>query len=1130
MKHTYLILAAALVLAALPARAQITSSTTTITHDSTFAQGRDFWFAEQSNYFGENLGGKYMRIYITSDENCTAFVGSGFTNGVPSVTQVVPITSHQISSFNIPLFWEVESSGIAENKVIEVWSNTSNLTVYNMSHQLYSSDGEYIIPTIGWGTDYVVAAYGALYEGNSYVFDLPSTCIVVANRDSTSVDITPSCNCRASVNSNYFFPAGQTFNIQLDRGQCVQLMSVKSESDSGFDLTGTIIHANYPVGVSGGSMEPDIPANFQYANHVEDMIPPVRTWGETYYPTNPIDSLPTHQFAQYLFISSVANQMIFRHSCDSGNNTECVIPNKYGIYWDEIAGAQKFFSDQPFLVVEYVNSSNYPDSIPGQGNPSEVRLNPREQFTKTVEFQAASTEGGEQPYVSYANVSVNINDETKTRFDGKSISSFPSQCADSSWEIFTVPNVTPGTHSVTNDDSGVGVTIYGYGLDETYSWSSPSGVATFQSPDSVAPRASISTECLESFIHLSDTGALASGLDMIRVDSIYNMNYTVDPNWLEGSESGTSDYTISVVNPSRPGIITVSVFDVAGNHTTIRSVYAPVIDSIKPPLQNLGTWESGPPKIAYDTLYNMGADAFDITELQLLNDNLGFSLFDSIGGSVDRSPVPPGQRRLIQIQFQAKDSSLVIDSILYGDSCFVQAVVVIGSGGAADFFVTSQSWPDELLTSPPTCYPKNVTIYNFSTDTLTIDKAFWKDILHFQAVSTFPVVIPPTPASKQFTIDYCPDNNSLITHDATQGSWTSPQVLEGKNESPRFDSLTGFAVAESETFVEDTIINDPCPSPSGDTAIAYFTIAATGTAPSTITIVIQSDPTDFSLVGRLDNGETWDPSTTPETLAVGQTAVISAEYVIPPGINKTVIDSLVAIDGAGDTIGGTALTVTVNGIYFAGTTNPDSLTFGPVPSQSQNPNATQKSFLITNESATSPLTIYSIGLQPGNYDSAFALSLFTIPGNAPVLFPTSSTPIILQVGQSLEVSVDFNDSLFDVATQQAQFDIETNSCPTISEILTASIAGAGVPEASVPLLNATILPAEDGSSLEIILPTDMIGPVRFQLVNVLGESVLRSTLNTGTQTVDASALPRGVYFYRLTSGQMSQSGKVILGE
>ena len=223
---------------------------------------------------------------------------------------------------------------------------------------------------------------------------------------------------------------------------------------------------------------------------------------------------------------------------------------------------------------------------------------------------------------------------------------------------------------------------------------------------------------------------------------------------------------------------------------------------MKPPLRNLSEyeWLQNLPTLAYDTLYNTGQSVFDISELHLLKGNVGFTLFDSIGGPLDLSPLQPGERRLIKITFEAIDSTPVIDSIVYGNTCWERSVALIGSGGAADFLVTDQNWPNELLTEPPICYPKTVTIYNFSPDTLTIDKVFWKDAFHFKAVSTFPVVIPPTPATAQFTIEYCPDPGSLTQEDATQGSWTSPQVLRGLTEVPHFDSLTGSAVAPSETF------------------------------------------------------------------------------------------------------------------------------------------------------------------------------------------------------------------------------------------------------------------------------------------------------------------------------------------
>ncbi len=1133
MKRTSILLAAALMLAAsTTAHAQLSSSVSTLKHDSTFAQGRDFWFAMQSNYWGIDLGGKYMRIYITSDQNCTAFVASQYVGGVAGAITPIPVTAYEISSYKIPEFWEMESSGIAENKVIHVYSNTADLAVYDLSHNPYTSDGSYIIPTIGWGTDYVVAAYGSLFEGGgSYGFDLPSTMMVVANQDSTVFSFTPPCDCRSSTSGNdagdpnstiIVFFADSTYTFTLNRGQCMEFMPVKSEADTGFDMTGTIIHANKPVGVEGGSVCPNIPADYPYCDHVEEMIPPIRTWDETYYATSPVQPPGETQkdAAMYLFISSQPGQTILRQTCDSSLRTECIIPKQFGVFWDELSLGQKFTSTAPFLVVQYLNGATYPDGNNGLGDPAEVVIPSRDQFTKNVVFETPLSVGNIVPYDDYAQIICRVDDAKNVLFDHKGILGFGAVCIDDTFEIFNIPHIAPSVHEVTSD-SGVGVYIYGYGYDETYAWGSTEQCKSFQSPDTAAPLATISTECLESFIHLSDTGALASKLDMIRLDSVYNMNFETDLNWVEGSETDTSGYSMTVVNPSKPGILIVSVFDCAGNHTTIRSAYTPIIDSMKPPLQNLGTWLSGPANIRFDTLYNTGQAVFDISELHLLKGNVGFSLFDSIGGPLDLSPLQPGERRLIKITFEAIETIPEFDSIIYGNSCWERSVALIGSGGQANFFVTSQSWPNAVLTQPPTCYPKTVTIFNFSTDTLTIDKAFWKDAFHFHAVSTFPITIPPAPASAQFTIEYCPDSNSLMTPDGTEGSWTSPDVLEGLTEVPHFDSLTGSAVAPSETFTQSIDTTFDCVLAS-ETATSAFTITATGTAPSTIARIAQYDSINFfNLTGTLDNGVSWNPVTTAQTLTPGQTALISVNYIVPDSNNVGFGDNFIAIDGFGDTIGGGPLFLTVNVNFNAGTLNPPSQTFVLPGFQVNNPALTTSSVALQNTARNAPLIVDTIALQELNqYNPAFTFSL-----PAGVTFPDT-----LPVGGTLPLTLDFNDSLFDVVKQQTQLIFTTNACAQISETLTAIVAGAGVKETIIPSLDATILPTDDGRALQIILPTNISGSVNFLLVNVLGESVLRSTFGVGTENIDASSLPRGVYFYRLTSGQMSQSGKVILGE
>src|SRR5277367_2359196 len=106
-----LLLSALLCLTFGSARAQISSMIISQRPDLP-PHGRDFWFAEQSNDWGQDLGGKYMSIFITAPNNCTANVEAG-----GSLTPV-PVTAYAISTFKVPEFWEMESSGEIENKGI----------------------------------------------------------------------------------------------------------------------------------------------------------------------------------------------------------------------------------------------------------------------------------------------------------------------------------------------------------------------------------------------------------------------------------------------------------------------------------------------------------------------------------------------------------------------------------------------------------------------------------------------------------------------------------------------------------------------------------------------------------------------------------------------------------------------------------------------------------------------------------------------------------------------------------------------------------------------------------------------------------------------------------------------------
>ncbi len=787
--------------------ARIQNQITTEQHAPPTA-GRDFWFGIPSNFWGVDNGGKYLRIYISSAKNTTAYVGVGVGGAV-----AVPVQAYNVSSFAVPFSWEMELSGIAETKAVHVWSNDADLTVYFMSDDFTTLDGSYIIPTIGWGTDYVVAGFGAISEPNG---DYPSEFTVAAASDKTVLEITPSCDIRrasgAGKNASIVaYPAGETFIDTLNRGESIQFMSDSATDVTGFDVTGTVIRSSNPVGVIGGSMCTNIPIDYPYCDHVEHMIPPVRTWGTVYYTTNFVQPAgqPGHDYGLYLFVASKAGQTFYRQDYGSGMHVECQLAGQYDLYWDELELAQKFWSDAPFMLVEYINSSSYPDGVNGLGDPAEVVIPSRGQYTKNVVFQTPISAGSQLPYDNYATIILKVGEVTQTTFDGKNLPQYRVQPIDDTFEVFTIPHVAPGVHVVTGDSSGVGVYTYGYGHDEAYAWSGPLGISTYRSPDTVAPKAMIKGACYESFVHLADSGMNPGGipqsqLTMIRLDSESNMAYFPNLNFLEGIGSDTSDYSMYVLDPTKPAYLQVEAFDVAGNRTTIASTYSPQTASIEPAVQYFGSDSTSSIKYAYDTLVNTGSVPYPFTKLALADGNLGFTL-DS---GMTPSTLQPGERRVLKISFQPTSSGSTVDGLLFGDSCSTEIAALVGNAGTADFSVSDARWLNESIPAPPAGYIMAVSIHNLSAWPITIDTGWWPD-RHFLADDRFPLAVPPT-SSVPFHIAYFPDDSSAMIPNRTLGTWTSPQVLasDGKTESIRTDSLIGNAAVASVAPVQSVSASD----------------------------------------------------------------------------------------------------------------------------------------------------------------------------------------------------------------------------------------------------------------------------------------------------------------------------------
>ncbi len=695
--------------------------TTTISSrggNNTNGIGRDYWLTMAQNF--ESQPGKYYELFVVSRSN--TIVNISVTGGS---TSRYPITAGQTLNFLVPLAWEMTTSGVVEAKGIHVWSNDADLVVDLLSRNPASSDGYTPIPTTGWGKEYVVASYGSLYTGSGGTsFDYPSELCVVASQNNTVINIVPSVDIRTS-NGKPDHKAHIPFTEMLNKGECVQYKAVLA-TDCGIDVTGSVITSNFPVGVVGASQCTNIPCEYRFCDHLCEMIPPIRSWGKTY------QTIPfaTRQLGDsYLVIGSKPGQNIYRN----GSKYASLVA-RYDFYLrPDIAEASLWTSDAPFMLVQYINSTEWETTQAGgnpnvTGDPSMVVINPVEQYTKHIIFQTPSlTSNG---FSNYANVIVNRDEISKTIFDGKPIASMKGttqfQIPNSNYTAFRIAFINPGKHEVVSD-SGMGVYIYGYGSNDAYSWNGNLGIAALNTSDTIPPSASVTGGCFTTHILIKDDRTNDSKVNSIVTDTLYNMSFTIDSNFITGSGADSSFYDLQILDSTKEAYATVSAYDIAGNRITTLSTYKPKFVKFSSVVLSFGTIDVGASDFLYDTICNVGALTYHFiaSSILLTQGSKGFAI-DSIGADGD---IAVGSCRVIKIKFTPTSPKTVMDTVRILDECFVIINPLIGNGGQPDFALSDENFKCHPIGT--TTKLSDVTITDLSKASITFDSVYIDDAMHF---------------------------------------------------------------------------------------------------------------------------------------------------------------------------------------------------------------------------------------------------------------------------------------------------------------------------------------------------------------------------------------------------------------
>jgi hypothetical protein len=347
-----------------------------------------------------------------------------------------------------------ESEGTFRN-TIQVTS-TSPVTAALMVDQEFAQEGYNAIPDTLLGFEYRAVSSDYATEGSVFA--------IIGVEDTTHVTITPIVETRSG------HPAGVPFMVTLNRGEVYQLLSRPFVD---FDVTGSLISADKPIGVVGGAECAHLPYGFRFGseytcNPLIEQIPHVDSWGREFVVA------PLNQQAQspYRLVAGCDNTTVLI------NGQEIARLNRGEFFDFAVDAILRIQCSQPSMLVQDVTNTaqGFGDINRPTGDPSMMMVAPRNQwgmsYSVATPFIAPrlddfSTSGTPVDWHHYVQVAAPLVAESSIRIDGRPVS-WVKRIDDGSYVVGSA-EVAEGFHTV-DAAAPIRVNTYGYSISDAYGY------------------------------------------------------------------------------------------------------------------------------------------------------------------------------------------------------------------------------------------------------------------------------------------------------------------------------------------------------------------------------------------------------------------------------------------------------------------------------------------------------------------------------------------------------------------------------------------------------------------------------------------------------------------------------------
>ncbi len=229
------------------------------------SRGQDFVIAFTDNIFEwQHIDSRQLSISVVafSDQRTDVTISSKHeVNGQP-LQEKLSINAREYQSVTIPD--EYILSGTERSlKGLKIIAS-SDVSVYGLSYQKYTTDGFVSIPVYNLGTEYVVVTPP---EDSG----TPSLFAVIGTEDSTLVQVSLRTTFRVTFEGQTYY-SGDVISFMIDDLEAVQIQ--------GGDLTGTIIQSDKAVSVFSGHV--CISIDDSACDTVSEQLVPVQSWGRNH--------------------------------------------------------------------------------------------------------------------------------------------------------------------------------------------------------------------------------------------------------------------------------------------------------------------------------------------------------------------------------------------------------------------------------------------------------------------------------------------------------------------------------------------------------------------------------------------------------------------------------------------------------------------------------------------------------------------------------------------------------------------------------------------------------------------------------------------------------------------------------